>query len=133
MTFQIAELTVPYFSQDETAAGPKLLSVWTRGPMIRVNGRDAQGPLVQVPGIMGTVSPLVSADLDITDNAGRRREGHVQVTTLTRLQVDSSEGAEPSWWVLHKGHYYFLEEEDDWHYAKGYVYKATLDRRQDGV
>jgi len=133
MTFAIAELTIPFFAQDETAGGPGQISVWTRGPVIHVNNRDAAGPLVSVPGIVGTVSPLVSKDLDITGNEGQKGEGHLQVTTLVALQVADEATGEHSMWVLYKGKYYFLEELDDWDYAKGFVYKATLDRRQNGV
>lgn len=133
MNFAIATLTIPFFAQDETAGGSSKLSVWTRGATVRVNNRDAAGPLVFVPDIVGTVSPLVSKDLDITGNEGQKGEGHLQVTTLTKLQVADEATGENSMWVLFKGKYYFLEEEDDWDYAKGFVYKATLDRRQNGV
>lgn len=133
MTFDIAKLTVPYFSRDENAAGPQLLSVWRAGPVEHVDNYDAVGPLVQVPNIMGTVSPLIDADLDVTENSGRRREGHIQVTTLTRLQVDDESTGETSWLVLHRGKYFFLEELNDWHYATGFVYRGTLDRRYNGV
>lgn len=133
MTFEIAALTIPYFAQDETAAGPKQIAVWSRGPTVRVNNRDAAGPLVAVPNIVGTISPELSKDLDITDNSGSRTEGHLQVTTLTRLQIADEATDEHSMWVLFNGKYYFLEEEADWSYAKGFVYRATLDRRQSGV
>lgn len=123
-----------YFSRDENAGGPGMLSVWNRGPTIRVNNRDAAGPLVPVPGIQGNVAPLIDEDLDITDSAGRRVEGHIQVFTIgEKLKLDSETTGQHSMFVLHKGHYYFLEEVSDWPYAKGFVYRGTLDRRQDGI
>ena len=133
VTFAIAPMITRYFAQDETADGPGKLSVWTRGPTVRVNNRDAAGPMVQVPDIEGNIAPLLDADLEITESAGQRREGHIQVFTLTRLQVADEATQEHSMWVLHKGYYYFLEEQNDWDYAGGFVYKGTRDRRESDV
>lgn len=126
-------MIVSYFSQDETAGGPGLLAIFKRGPTVRVNNHDAMGPLVAVPNIRGNVAPQLDADLDITEAAGRKREGHIRVFTLDRLQIDDEATSETSWYVLHKGYYYFLEEQDDWHYAGGFVYRGTRDRRESNV
>jgi len=132
--FAIAPTIINYFSQDEDAGGtPGTLSVWKRGPTVRVNNRDAPGPLVQVPDIHGNVAPALDADLDITDAAGRRREGHLSVTTIERLQMDDEATRETSWLIFHKGYFYMLEEQDGWDYAQGNVYRATRDRAESNV
>ncbi len=133
--FDIAsKYTIPFFSKCENAGGALgTLSIWKRGPTIKVNDRDAAGPLVPVLGIIGTASPKESADLDITENAGRRREGDIEVTTIAPLQLDDEATGETSWFILHKGYYYAIDTEDAWHYAGGNVYQAFRDRRQSGV
>lgn len=133
MSTALADYTVPYFATwGNTPSGTKV-PVYTRGALVRVNDRDAMGPRVLVPGIVGTISPKIDADEDITDNAGRRREGHLELTTQTQLQMDNESTGEPSWFVLYKGFWYFLEEQDDWDVAKGYVYRCTRDRRESNV
>jgi len=133
--YPIAEMfCIPYFSQSEDSGGsPGTLSVWKRGANIRVNNRSAQGPLVPVLGIVGNIAPAIDTDLDITESAGRRSEGHLAVTTIDRLQMDDEASGETSWFVLHRGWYYLLEEQNGWDYAHGNVYRATRDRRQNGV
>lgn len=129
----IAPMIIGYFSRNETAGGQGLLSVWTRGATVRANNRDAAGPMVQVLGIRGNVAPLIDADLEITENAGQKREGHIQVFSQDRLQVADEATGEHSMFVLHRGYYYFLEEQSDWHYAEGFVYRGTRDRRESDV
>lgn len=135
MTANIAEqYCIPYFSQWETAGGPAgTISVWKTGPTVRVNDRDAEGPMVFVPGIRGNVAPRKDADLDITDNAGRRREGDIEIYCIEPLQVDDEATGETSWFVLHRGYYYVMDTQDAWHYAGGHVYQAFRDRRASNV
>lgn len=132
MTSAIAPMITRYFSRSETAGGQGKLSLWKRAP-VRFGDRDAAGPLVAVPGVEGNVAPLVDADLDITDSAGQKREGHLQVFSLSAIQVADEATGEHSMWILHKGYYYFMEEQSDWDYAKGFVYRATRDRRASNV
>ncbi len=134
MTFAIAPMIVGYFSQDESSGGaPGLLSIWKNSGLVRINDRDAAAALVPVAGIRGNVAPLSAADLSIVEAAGRRREGHVHVFTIERLQLDDEATSTPSWFILHDGYYWFLEQEDDWDYARGNRYLATRDRRVSGV
>lgn len=131
MTFAIAPQIVSYFSQDETAGGAAgTLSVWKRGPTVRVSDRDAVGPMQFVPNIRGNVAPVLDADLDITDASGRRREGDIDIYTIDPLQVDDEVTGETSWFVLHRGYYYAIDVQDAWHYAGGHRYRAFRDRRQ---
>lgn len=133
MTFEIAPMIIEYFAQDESAGGaPGTLSIWRR-ISVRVNDRDADAPMTQVMGIRGNVAPNLDADLDITEAAGRRREGHLKVFTIEPLQVDDEATGDTSWFVLHEGFYYFIEEADGWHYAGGNEYRATRDRRESNV
>jgi hypothetical protein len=133
MSTALADYTVPYFATWGNTPDGSTVPIYSRGPTIRVNNRDAQGPPVLMPGIVGTVSPKLDADLDVTEAAGRKREGHIEVTTQTRLQMDNEATSQPSWLVFYKGFWYFLEEQDDWDVAKGYVYRATRDRRESNV
>ncbi len=128
------QFCIPYFSTSESSGGaPGTLSIWRTGPTIRVNNRNAEGPLIKVKGVRGNVAPAINNDLNITDAAGRRSEGHLTVTTIDRLQMDDEASGVTSWRILWKGRYHFLEEEDDWDYAQGNVYRATRDRRRDNV
>ena len=133
MSTALADYTVPYFAAWGRTVNGSTVPIYTRGALTRVNNRDAQGPPVLIPGIEGTVSPKIDADLDVTNSAGRRREGHIEVTTQARLQMDNEATSEPSWLVFYKGFWYFLEEQDDWDVAGGYVYRGTRDRRESDV
>lgn len=133
MTFEIAPMIIEYFAQDESAGGaPGTLAIFRR-VSVRVGDRDADGPMIPVMGIRGNVAPVSDADLEITEAAGRRREGHIHVFTIEPLQVDDESTGETSWFVLHEGFYYFIEEQDAWHYAGGHRYLATRDRRESNV
>jgi hypothetical protein len=132
MSTALAGYTVPYFSKWGRTANKDKVPVYVR-PRTRVNDRDAYGEPVRIPNVVGTVSPKIDADLDITGSEGRRREGHIEITTQVPLQVDDEATGNGSAWIKYKGYWYFIEEQDDWDVAVGYVYRGTRDRRVSDV